>query len=486
MPILPRKRAQDPDPVSIHLQSTADTTGIEEISEGLENLSEAERAAFDQQEEQRKRDVEIAQARKKAKEDIDGLNASVERLARAEKWRAIGQELRQLTGAVAQFSREFAATDAGKEAISGLSEEMQIFGKTASEVGAGVAQGYSQGGLIGGAIGGLRGLIQSVDGEWLDANARIMASGQELERATVAHTLRLQERRKEATDKAIQEAYAAERKELEGQREQLEQIAALREAKGDLAQAQDKLNDARAVNAGVPREAIQIENVGQKLTEDREALAADLARNREELQLLSNEAFAASAAYRSQVDATGAKSAEALAALEEMKAMFDKVGTAESNLAALKERLNVQEQAFTTGAQAELEEQKGRLLGTLSGQAEKLRSDLDAEITEKGNSASLTAKSALADLTKILGDRAVTESEVQQLVQIMERLRTTQEGKDSAVLDGLGKIATNGDTFLGILQRTVNEVGKHAERLRNLDSQMQGIEMRSGTPLPGR
>ncbi len=416
-------------------------------------------------EKQREADVQRAQQLKRTREEVSEAQKGYDKLFDQQRMQANAQLFRELAQAVGEFGRKFAETEQGKKAMEGLSDETQVFGSTFATVGAGVAQGAAVGGPIGAAIGGLTALVKKFGDEWINTANRVEQSNQEMEAGLEATRLRMKEREDQATSDRIRKAYEAERKELERQRDVLEDLSKLRDAKGDLAVAKDKLADTRAANAGVPQAAIDIGNVGEQLTRQRADLAADLEKNRAELQILVEQMWAAQQAFKEKLK-QGATAAENSEEARNLKTLADQVDVAERNFAALKQRLAVQEETFATEAQAELESQKGKLLGSLEQSAEKLQADLQRAVQEQGGKQSDAARIALQNLAKILSDGQVSEGEVQQLIQVVQTLKNSREAADKAVIDGMNQLIKNTNLITDTLAKQTRDID---QQRRDLD-----------------
>lgn len=398
-----------------------------------------------------------------------------------QRLQGIGQQLGVLAQSAGAFAREFSKSDAGKEMFSGLSEEATIFGETALSIANGVAQGYAQGGPIGAAIGGLAGLIDKVGGEWLDSNARIVQAEKEVSAAILANTSRIRERRKEAAGREIEQTYRSEKQELEAQRQELERIAKIRNSERDLAKAKDKLADAKAVAAGTPQAAVDIENVGQDFEAQRQALGDELAGARAELQTLGAELFAATDAYNAQARLTGTKSEEAVKALELVNNLAKDTTNAEGNVAALEVELNNQAQSFAADAETKLVQQGERLLGSLESSASNLEDSLKAGIDAAGNNASTAARVALVDVQRVLEDGVVKPEEVNVLLQAAQQLRASTEAKDNKTAEAIKQITENGKLYNENLTGAISNIRRQGEMLEQQKRDLQELHIRLQT-----
>lgn len=203
--------AQDPNPVEITITSSADTSGLDKASEATDGLAEST---------------------KKLDETAKGKGLSD--LFNQQRLIEIGRQFERLGETVRSFAQKAAETEKGREALAGLSDATEVYGKVAGGVAAATAQGFAQGGPIGAGIAALTSLISSFADEWLDAQKRIEQSNKEFDDAVADQTERMRERKRVASDRAIEDAFQRENEILGDQNQKLTEQQRLLELRREL------------------------------------------------------------------------------------------------------------------------------------------------------------------------------------------------------------------------------------------------------------
>ena len=255
-----------------------DARAIEEVTAATLEQVEANGILIDSLDELTDAEAGVVRSTGKVSEEFKKLSEEAKKpegfakLYSKERMEGIKSSFQDLGRAVGEFAKEFAKTDEGKRLLEGLPEELQVFGETALKVSDDVAKGFSQGGPIGGAVSGLAALIQHVGKEYLDAQERIKASNEELERAQAAHAEKAEARRKEAIRTDIEKQYQRELEILESQSEEMDRQRQVRSALRELQDEDFALNEEKERAAGASETDLKRKRIDYEATRDKEAL----------------------------------------------------------------------------------------------------------------------------------------------------------------------------------------------------------------------
>lgn len=423
---------------------------IDDLVAAVRQLTEEEEAALKAQQDA---DVERAKNLKATREGTDEASDGFDRLFNQQRLQGIGQQLEGLARVSGEFVRKFSETEQGKEAIGQLSEELTVLGSTAASVASGAAAGFATGGPWGAAIGGLTGLVKTLGDEWINTNERIMASNREFDQALAESTARIEARKKAAIDRAVEERFAAERLELQKQREELEHIKALRDAQQGLSNAQDKLGDQRAAQAGVPQSSIDNGNIGRELQDEIQGLGDQITESRAKLNLLSQSFELDQQAYEKKAREIGSEAAATSAEFQKMQQSLAGLASADRYLKALEERAPIEAERFRTEATAAIEREfggvKDKVGQDVTDNAKKAIQEIEAISKEKGGQLTKDARDVLERLYATVKDGIPNEDQANDLKLLMSTFRTTVEGQQkdqyatfSALMDGFRDSAT--------------------------------------------
>jgi hypothetical protein len=192
------------------------TKAIEEQAEALADLTDEQAGVVD--------------ATKRMNQEA-GKPDGFQKLFTQQRLIQIANEFGNLARTVGQFATEFAKTEAGKEMLSGLSEEAQALGSTVLSVSAGVAQGFATGGPVGGAIAGTTALVKILGDSFLAVQRAEEEGAAAFAKAQSEYQSRARERERAATSDAIERQFEREADKLEDQNEKLREQAGLLDAR---------------------------------------------------------------------------------------------------------------------------------------------------------------------------------------------------------------------------------------------------------------
>lgn len=417
---------------------------VEDLTAAVHELSQEEEAALKKQ---RDNDLERAEAMKRGREEAEQAKKNLDDLYNQQRLQGIGRMLRDMATEASRFAQEFSKTERGKEILSGLSEEMTVFGATAASVTSGVATGFATGGPVGAAIGGITGLIKTLGDEWINTNKRIEDSNRDLDRAIDESRARIEARKKAAIDRAVEERFAAERAELQKQREELEHIRALRDSQRGLDDAKDKLNDQRAAQAGAPQSSIDLGNIAREFAGDVQGLEDQIAESRSRINILSKEVGITTEEYQRTAKEFGTEGKETVAAFKNLQQALAEVASAQGYLEALEERLPIEQEKFrvaaTTAIERKFADSKEEIGKTVTASAKDAIEEIEEIRKDQGGEITRRARDILEEVKKIVADGIPDADQAEALKLLMSQFRSTVEGQQkeqsetfAALMDG--------------------------------------------------
>ena len=294
--------------IEIHVKTTADTSAAEAAKQALNEVAEAgARASADSavnpmadgsQLRAGKPDDEAAAVAKKtaaiedqaeALGELSDAEAGVVRSTREldqsaanaqgfkslfdqQRLQGVGQEIERLGSTIGDLASRFAATDRGKEAFAGLSEEVETAGGLALKTGAAVAQAWATGGPVAAALAAVNELVKEVGNSFLAVAEAEQRGQQEFARTQEETIRRARERQEVAADRAIAEAFEEENRKLGDQNERLAENARLLNARRDQRAANFELQQEQQRAAGVPEEQLRAEKIRFEAQLEREKI----------------------------------------------------------------------------------------------------------------------------------------------------------------------------------------------------------------------
>ncbi len=445
--------AQDPNPVTVKITSVADTTGVEEVQDGLKAVETS------------------TQDTGSAADDANEKLQTLVGLERAQMAVQLAQGINQIAESARRTAQEFKETD--KE----MSKTFENVATGLDSLSAGLslaAQGFSVGGPFGAAIGGLVGLmtgpLKSAFSDMLESLANVKRAEKESEDATKQLGETRRKLAQQLREEGIEQIYRGELKalgEVEAQLERNSRIAAAQRSANNAVQSANNSvsNIGRAETpAGEINQATQ--EATQKLA-DIDAKVLD-AQNK----------AAASADAASQTAASAAAQAAELGDGHELSIESAKVAKTAQD-AAEKAAANADE--VVQIANAERTKVAAGFLQALSGigdevsakATETAKSTIEAinkTAAENGGQINGMTKLAFENLTKIVGDAIPDSQQMAEIAQAMKLAKDSGDIHNRETLQNLQQMSRNFDSLLAV----------NRELKQKIDNQTQAIKSISG------